>query len=52
LLPEIAVKPAYIDWFSIGVQPILYDRKKVGEELGFIDENGVGGTENQVGNIV
>jgi hypothetical protein len=30
----------------------LYDREKVWKELGFIDENGVGGTENQFRDIL
>jgi hypothetical protein len=45
-LAEVAIQAAYIDGFFIGREPFLYDWEKVGEELGFIDENGVGGTDN------
>jgi hypothetical protein len=45
-LTEVAVKTAYIDGFIISGEPVFYDLEKVGEELGFIDKNGVGGTEN------
>ena len=51
LLTEVAVKTAYVDGFAIGCEPELYDREKVREELGFIDENGVGSTENQFRDI-
>jgi hypothetical protein len=45
LLPEIAVESADVNWFSIGCEPGFYDWKKVGEKLGFIDENGIGGIQ-------
>jgi hypothetical protein len=45
-LAEVAVQAADIDGFLISGEPVFYDWYKVGEELGFIDENGVGGTEN------
>jgi hypothetical protein len=46
LLAEVAVQAADIDGFFIGGEPVFYDREKVGEELGFIDENGFGGTQH------
>jgi hypothetical protein len=45
LLAEVAVQAAHIDGFLINGEPFLYGLEKVGEELGFIDENGFGGTE-------
>jgi hypothetical protein len=44
-LAEVAIQAAHIDGFLISGEPFLYDLEKIGEELGFIDENGVGGTE-------
>jgi hypothetical protein len=46
LLAEVAIQAADIDGFLISDEPVFYDWDKVGEELGFIDENGVGGAQH------
>jgi hypothetical protein len=45
-LTKVSVQAADIDGLLIGGEPVFYDWEKVGKELGFIYENGFGGTQH------